>query len=351
MLTNASQLIQRNLDRFSEIENLLLISPPGDGVNRILPETTQFLLTDCVAAEQLKNTVSDKTKVHYDTHLTKEGAGCTFNAVIIYMPKSKEELRMKLHNGAALLSPEGDIFVVGSKKEGTASANKVMLELGGKPLKVDSARHCVLWCFKPTKQVNFQLADWESVFDVDVADEQIKVCTLPGVFAHQKLDIGTRFLLETLHNVQSSQQTDEFNGLWLDFACGAGIIAAHFKKKYPEMTVEGTDCSTLAVHCSHRTMSLNKSKGVFYLGDGLKQITTKKYNGIITNPPFHTGVKTDYSIAESFIVDAKKHLKKQGRLYMVANNFLDYEQRLKKVFGNVEVLASNGKFNIYVSRN
>ncbi|WP_449360593.1 methyltransferase [Alishewanella longhuensis] len=67
----------------------------------------------------------------------------------------------------------------------------------------------------------------------------------------------------------------------------------------------------------------------------------------MSNPPFHTGIKTDYSISEAFIAQSASGLQKGGTLTLVANNHLAYLQLLEQAFGSVKVLAKAHGFVVY----
>lgn len=347
MLNNTSQLIERNINRFLPLKSLLVMGPPADDLINILPDVGIVTTTDIVAYDYIRSKNNHHGRVLFQESAEVVVEGPRFDAVLIFMPKSKDELRFRLLNAHALLSENGSIFLVGAKKEGIASADKVMATLGGKVLKVDSARHCTLWVTLPLKPAKpFTARDWESVYRATVDDVTFDVCSIPGVFAHKRIDIGTEFLLQSI-----APKVSELKGEWLDFACGAGAIAAYMVKANPRLLMTGVDSSALAVYCARRTFELMGAKGTFLASDGFENVSERRFDGIVTNPPFHTGVDTDYSITEAFIQKAKKMLKKNGQLFMVANNFLDYDEQLRQVFGNVEIIAANTKFNIYMSVN
>ena len=82
------------------------------------------------------------------------------------------------------------------------------------------------------------------------------------------------------------------------------------------------------------------------LSDGM-QAVSGQFDLIISNPPFHTGISTDYQIAEDFLALSKQFLKPKGKLTIVANSFLKYPPILEAQFSDYETLAKNNKFAVY----
>ena len=68
---------------------------------------------------------------------------------------------------------------------------------------------------------------------------------------------------------------------------------------------------------------------------------------ILTNPPFHTGVHTDYSATENLLRKAREHLRKGGELRLVANSFLSYQPMIEVASGPCAIKAEGKGFRIY----
>ncbi|MBS7676150.1 methyltransferase, partial [Vibrio cholerae] len=77
----------------------------------------------------------------------------------------------------------------------------------------------------------------------------LKVVSLPGVFSHGRLDRGTELLLEHLDKLPS--------GNLLDFGCGAGVLGAAVKRRYPHNTVTMLDVDAFAAASSRLTLAAN----------------------------------------------------------------------------------------------
>jgi 16S rRNA (guanine1207-N2)-methyltransferase len=68
---------------------------------------------------------------------------------------------------------------------------------------------------------------------------------------------------------------------------------------------------------------------------------------VIMNPPFHDEKKQAIALGQSFIANAAAMLKPGGRLLMVANAHLPYEDILAKHFKAVEKLHEGRGFKIF----
>ena len=67
----------------------------------------------------------------------------------------------------------------------------------------------------------------------------------------------------------------------------------------------------------------------------------------LCNPPFHQqNVITDH-IAWQMFIDSRDLLVRGGHLVVVGNRHLGYHIKLKKLFGGVDILASDKKFVIF----
>ena len=68
---------------------------------------------------------------------------------------------------------------------------------------------------------------------------------------------------------------------------------------------------------------------------------------IVSNPPFHTQGRADRpDIGRRFIAVAAEALKPGGRLWLVANRHLPYEEVLNASFGSVRTVAQQDGFKI-----
>ncbi|MET1218384.1 MAG: methyltransferase [Glaciecola sp.] len=281
---------------------------------------------------------NDHTRHEFNTHLSVTEP---LDGAVVYMPKVKSHLVMLLANLAYVLKPGGQIFIVGHNKSGIKSCGKQLETVCEHINKVDSAKHCALMVGTVVSpRVTFCIDDYLTTKTYTLGEQSWQVCGLPGVFSQDALDQGTRLLLEHL---PSSLQ-----GEVLDFACGAGVIAAYVGMQNPNVRLVLSDVSALAIYAAQKTLSANGLSGEVVASNGLDNVAGT-YHYIITNPPFHTGVKTDYGIVANFLQQAGSHLVNQGRLILVANSFLNYASSMEQLFTNAHTLAKTNKFAVYTS--
>jgi len=240
---------------------------------------------------------------------------------------------------APMLEVGADIFLVGEKKAGIASAAKKLDKYGSDNSKIDSAKHCQLWQVSLEKAAAaFSLDDWISSFPVSVNNIDLTVASIPGVFSMGELDGGTELLLTHMFT--------KLDGRIIDIGCGSGVLGVYTKLLNPVIQLEMVDIHLLALECAKKTCELNAIEAKVYPSDGWADVQGR-VNGLVTNPPFHAGVNTEYQTTEGFIRQAKDKMAKHAPMLLVANNFLKYADIIEATFGRSDVLAENTKFRVY----
>ncbi len=264
------------------------------------------------------------------------------DGVVIYMPKSKEQLQMLLANVTPSLSPQATILLVGENKSGIKSCPKLLKPYSGNTIKIDSARHCSLYAATLTETPEvFTPEDWTQYVSIIVNQQQLKLCSLPGVFNHKQLDAATELLLNEISHIP--------DGKLLDFGCGTGVIGAFLAKKKPAAQVTMTDVSAIALYCAEKTAAANGIVASIVASNGVSHLHGK-FAGVYTNPPFHTGIKTDYSVTENFLHQLNQFMCPNAEIKLVANSFLPYQPLIEKYIGKTKILAATTKFKVYQSQ-
>ncbi|MFQ2195172.1 16S rRNA (guanine(1207)-N(2))-methyltransferase RsmC [Aeromonas jandaei] len=269
------------------------------------------------------------------------GGAPRFDTLLLLMPKAKAEAQYLLAMMTPLLEAGADLFLAGENRGGINGADKLLAPYGDKPIKRDSARRCSLYHGELCKPVApFDLDSWFGRYQCRAGETELTVLALPGVFSAAELDLGTQMLLATVPAMKGSL---------LDFGCGAGVIGSVLAKRNPELKVTMVDINALALESSRRTLAINDLQGEVHASDVYSDITGS-FDQIVSNPPFHAGLKTFYAATETFLARAPEFLRPHGSLTIVANAFLRYQPILEAHFKRTEVSNSDAKFKVYLSK-
>lgn len=163
-----------------------------------------------------------------------------------------------------------------------------------------------------------------------------------NVFSRGSLDIGARLFLDHLPR--------GLNGHIVDLGCGNGVIGLAALAQNPDAQVTFVDESYMAVASSELNVEHNLPQELdrcqFEVNNALAGIERESVQAVLCNPPFHQQhAITDHTAWQMFC-DAKRCLQVGGELRIVGNRHLDYHQKLKRLFGNCTLVASNKKFVI-----
>ncbi len=170
---------------------------------------------------------------------------------------------------------------------------------------------------------------------------------LANVFSREKLDIGSRFLLEQLHRLAPVETA-------IDLACGNGVLGLAALSQGLAQRLIFCDESAMAVASAQdnaqRIFPHDARAVSFHHGDGLKAYVGEAVQLILCNPPFHQEHTVDEFAGRHLLAQSSDHLLPGGYLCLVANRHLDYAPVLRGGFARVEKIAGNSKFNILLAR-
>ncbi|ARS50473.1 16S rRNA methyltransferase [Ectopseudomonas mendocina] len=326
-----SEVLLRQAELFKG--ELLLAGLPADDLLGVLPQAHGW---SWHAGYQAQLAARFAGRSHFDTQMPKGD----YRAAVLFLPKSRELTDYLLQALASRLTGR-PLYLVGEKRGGIERAAK-QLAVYGKPRKLDSARHCQLWSVQIEQApATPDLDALAQVYSLQLADGPLQVVSLPGVFAHGRLDRGSALLLEHLDSLPQ--------GHLLDFGCGAGVIGAALKRRYPSSRVSLLDVDAFALASSRLTLARNGLEAELIAGTGIES-APGELAAIVSNPPFHQGVHTHYQASENLLTQAARHLRDGGELRLVANSFLKYPPLIERHLGPCRTLAEAEGFRIYSAR-
>lgn len=156
-----------------------------------------------------------------------------------------------------------------------------------------------------------------------------------GVFSKNRLDFGTRTLLETL-------DTSKISGKVLDFGCGYGPIGIYIAKT-TNSEVHMIDINRRVLGLARKNVSLNHVNVNIYESNIYEKVT-EQFDYIISNPPIRVGKEILYKI----LFEAKEHLKENGELWIVVNKDQGAKSLVKDLEKEYSVEIKNKKKGFYI---
>jgi 16S rRNA (guanine1207-N2)-methyltransferase len=270
-----------------------------------------------------------------------------YDTVIIQIPKGRMLARRWLVQANQALKLGGKLYLAGANSAGIQSVIKDAQQIFGLGtiLGYQKSNRVARFVIHPGPAV---MPDWMDApgiaphtwveFTIQSRGKHYPIHSLPGVFSFDHLDGGTKMLLETVDITPGSTV--------LDMGCGYGIIGLYAAANAAHL-VHLADNNLLAVTAAQETMRLNHHSNfeVFPL-DILNQVIPQRYDLILSNLPFHTAHAVDYQAAQAMISRSFQALNPGGRLVIVANRFIRYQQLIQQIFGNASVLAESSQYHV-----
>ncbi|MGM0767182.1 MAG: methyltransferase [Pseudomonadota bacterium] len=343
-LPNAHEALLRNRELI--VGRLALIGLTDTALLSELPDGGLAMTEHAGVFSRTPELKSWQTAFGYDDPALQKGCADT---IVVFLPKARAELAFRLALAGFLATEKARLILIGEKREGIAGAVRQLVAVAPEATKVDSARHCQVWLAEAFASVEaFDLEQWMSWHRVEAAGIQVAVAGLPGIFSDGEPDHGTLMLLQTLADQPLPR------GHSLDFACGSGVIGCWIQAwqragGIEPAPIDAVDVQSQAVICARATYRKNQALGDVLASDGLATVS-RKYRAIVTNPPFHAGVRTDTTMTEQFLRQAAAHLQPGGELRLVANSFLPYEALIRRTIGPVTRLAGDKRFTVYSAK-
>lgn len=169
---------------------------------------------------------------------------------------------------------------------------------------------------------------------------QLTFESAPGLFSKDKLDSGTKLLLDSCSLPEK--------GRILDLGCGIGVVGVFVKTWLPSLDVVQSDITEKAVTLTKKNAKHSRVHTTVVLSNIYSNLQSEKFDSILVNPPRAAGK----AVIERMIREAPEHLNTRGTLQLVAmtnKGGKSYEKMMAEAFGNVETIARGSGFKVYRS--
>ncbi len=256
------------------------------------------------------------------TSVVAEGA---FAAALVVLPRAKAQARALLAE-ACRVTGGGLVLVDGQKLDGVDSLLKSLKKTCHVEQVIAKAHGKIFW-FRGA-----DLSHWQAQ-DIALPGGFV---TRPGVFSAEKIDKGSQALLEAL--------PADLSGHVTDLGAGWGYLSRAILERPAVTGLDLVEADHLALDCARRNVPDPRAR--FFWADATTFEPRALSDAVVMNPPFHQGRAGVPDLGRAFIRAAARLLKPSGRLIMVANRHLPYEQELASCFGQVEDLGGTPGFKL-----
>ena len=310
--------------------------------------TLTWLATDVREVAKLAS-VAESDVVVNDNVFEPDVKPASVDLAILPAAPDRDLNRRWLALADRLLGPGGRLIVAGANREGIRSVIADAAAVLGPVTEDFRRKHRIGVLQRPDVPATTGPPGWLTgpgiapgtwrEFTVTLSEGDLRLVTLPGVFAGPTLDAGTALLLAHLDLRPGASV--------LDVGCGAGTIGVAATRTAAASRVDLVDANLLAVAAARenfRRLAIPHARVL--ASDVYEAVRDARYDLVVSNPPFHRGKEIDTSVADRIIREAPRQLAPGGQVRIVANAFLAYGRRMSEVFRHVETVAATRQYHV-----
>ena len=254
-----------------------------------------------------------------------------FDLALVCLPRAKAAARARIADAASRLAPGAALWIDGQKTDGIDSILKELRALT--PItEVHSKGHGKIFCVTTGPQ-GWLPDDWRARLQQAAPG----FATLPGVFSADGVDPGSALL--------ASHLPPRLPTRLVDLGAGWGWFSAQALAREGVEQLHLVEADHNALESARRNITDPRAR--FHWADARDFRLPEPVNGVIMNPPFHSGRSADPRLGADFIAAAARLLTGAGRLWMVANRHLPYEAALARHFASCREIGGDNRFKIF----
>ncbi len=253
--------------------------------------------------------------------------------------KDKALTHYLINQAKRLLKPGGQLILSGMRQEGTktyvAKAGEI---LGTTPVSTTRRSGARIGKIQKSADCDASLLDdktYGQLREIEL-DKETRMQSKPGIFGWNKIDQGSKFLVENAPRLDGKTV--------LDLGCGYGYLSLHAHRSGASRIV-ATDNNAAALAACHENLNALGKAFELSSGDAGNEID-ETFDAIWCNPPFHQGVKANAGLTAKFVRSLNRLLKEDGYALVVVNAFITFEKSAADHFAEITEVANNKSFKV-----
>lgn len=345
----ADENLLNHLDELglSDDSRILVLNDSFGALGVALAGQSVFSWSDSLLAQQALRAnldsngyAPDQVRVNSDIDFPAE----KFDLVLIKTPKALALLEHQLYAIRDLLEPDCRILAAGMAKHIHRSTLDCFESILGPSTTSKARKKARLIFIERDRNRNQGQGRFPESYQLEV-NRVFSLINHASLFSRDRLDPGTRLLLENLPVTEGSLRV-------VDLGCGNGVVGVIAAELNPEACLLFCDESHMAIASARENFTRahgGDREAEFRLVDCLDGVETESQDLILLNPPFHQQHRVGDAVAWRMFRQARSVLSREGELRVVGNRHLGYHAKLKKLFGNCELVTGNNKFVVLSS--
>jgi len=270
--------------------------------------------------------------------------GESFPLVLFLPPRQRIEARAELARAVLSASIGGTVVASIANNEGARSGEADMQRLLG-PVQNMTKNHCrVFWASVRDETLDRALLDEWSKIDAPRPIADGRFVSRPGVFAWDRIDAASELL--------ASRLPDDLSGRGADLGAGFGYLSTEVLACCPRVaSLDLYEADARALDLARTNLAVANARRAApekldFLWHDVAAGLPRRYDFIVSNPPFHVGRADEPQLGRAFIAAAADALDPRGRLWLVANRHLPYESVLDERFATVRTVTTERGFKL-----
>ncbi len=260
--------------------------------------------------------------------------------VLLLPPRQRDEARALYARALRIAAPGALVVASLPNNEGARSAEDDLHRLAGNGQSQSKNKCRVFWSVVDPAKTDAALAASWAAGDAPQPIADGRFLSRPGLFAWDRLDAASQLLVEHL--------PADLRGHGADLGAGYGYLSAEICARCVGVTaLDLFEAEARALDLAR--INLASASARVALGFHWHDVSTGlpgRYDFIVSNPPFHIGRLDVPGLGRAFITAAARALVPGGRLLLVANRHLPYEDLLGASFAQLRRVAMRDGFKL-----